>query len=393
MPAASSISAAATPELVHHLGTLPAPHQILWRDRRVVDRAWGAPALVGREEVLAAQERELRAALDLHGRAVVSVVGPRGAGTSSIAERAVATFAERFLGRRSPLVLRVEVSQCRTPGLLVKALFRRIDPDFQGQGASTEFLSMLLLRRLRTLGRPAVVWLDQAHSSGEFGRVARAIARPQEVLPEGVSGLPPLLVLVSGGRDLVPEEIETVRTQVPPLQGPALLEAIRARAALAFNVPPGPEIVGAWADLAVASGRGLSIVGDLLSEAGVRAEARGSLRVDLEDVALPSCLPRHGSDAEGFEAALLDILRAAAGPFAVGELRRRLAVRCGEVGLRAPTQARLWRHLVGLERKGVVRREVRMGGAGGSATLVSLTAVPPVLRGGTSHVATASPSA
>ena len=382
MPASSSINAAATPELVHDLGVFPALPQGLWRDPQVAERTWRAPALVGREEVLAAQERELRAALDLHGRAAVSVVGPRGAGTSSIAERAVATFAERFLGRRSPLVLRVEVSQCRTPGLLVKALFRQIDPDFQGQGASTEFLSMLLLRRLRTLGRPAVVWLDQAHSSGEFGRVARAIARPQEVLPEGTAGLPPMLVLVSGGRDLVPEEIETVRTQVPPLRGPSLLEAIRARAALAFHLPPGPEVLRAWADLVVASGQGLSILGDLLAEAGARAEARGSLRVELEDVALPSCLPRHGSDAEGFEAALLDVLRAAAGPFAVGDTRRRLAVRCGDVGLRAPTAARLWRHLVGLERKGLVRREVRLGGAGGSRTLVSLggehpTAPPP----------------
>ncbi len=55
MPAASSISAAATPELVHHLGTLPAPHQILWRARRVAERAWGAPALIGQEEVLGAR--------------------------------------------------------------------------------------------------------------------------------------------------------------------------------------------------------------------------------------------------------------------------------------------------------------------------------------------------
>ncbi|MDE1882077.1 MAG: hypothetical protein KGI89_16200 [Euryarchaeota archaeon] len=58
---------------------------------------------------------------------------------------------------------------------------------------------------------------------------------------------------------------------------------------------------------------------------------------------------------------------------AVGEVRRRVEARCAALGLRPPTQARLWRHLVGLERKGVVRREVRMGGAGGSSALVSLT--------------------
>ena len=200
----------------------------------------------------------------------------------------------------------------------------------------------------------------------------RALARPQEVLPEGAAGLPPLLVLVSGGRDLVPEEIETVRTQVPPLQGSALVEAIRARAALAFHLPPGPEVLRAWADLVVASGQGLSIVGDLLAEAGARAEARESLRVELEDVALPERLPRHGHDAEGFGAVLLEVLRSAEGTLAVGELRVRLTTRCAQVGLRAPTPARLWRHLVGLERKGILRREVRLGGPGGSRTLVAL---------------------
>ncbi len=298
MPTTSTISAA-TPELVHHLGTFPAPHQTLWRDRRAAERTWRAPVLAGREEVLAAQDVEARAALDQENVAAVSIVGPRGAGTTSVAECAVATFAERSFGRRSPLVLRVDVSQCRTPGLLVKALFRQLDPNFQGQGASTEFLSMFLVRRLRTLGRPAVVWIDQAHSSGEFGRVVRALARPEEVLPEGAAGLPPLLLLVSGSRAQVPEEIGAVQVQVPPLQGPCLLEAIRVRAALSFHTHPTQPVLRAFADLATASGHGLSFVGDLLTEAGARAEARGSNHVALEDVVLPKGLPRHGADAEG----------------------------------------------------------------------------------------------
>ena len=372
MPAASSTSATATSELAHDFGVFQPQSKGLWRDSRVMERCWRTPILVGREEVLAGQERAVRAALERDGRAAVSVVGPHGSGTTSVAESAVATFSERYIGRRSPLILRVDVSDCRTPGLLVKALFRQIDPDFQGQGASTEFLSMLLLRRLRSLGRPAVVWLDQAHSSGEFGRVVRAVARPQEILPEGTSGLPPLLVLASGVRDLAPEGVETIRTIVRPLQGPDLIEAIRTRAALALHLPPGPEVLRAWADLVVARGWGLSMVGDLLAEAGARAEARGALRVELQDVALPKALPRHGADAEGFEAALLEVLRAAKGPFAVGDLRRGLIARCGEVGIRAPTSARLWRHLVGLEEKGLVRRDVRLGGAGGSRTLIVL---------------------
>jgi hypothetical protein len=374
----SAISATAEPA-AHPNAPQPCPGG-LWRDRQVLEQSWRAPRLVGREELLEGQQRALGNALASDGRAAVSVVGPRGSGTSSVAECAVASFFERFLGRRSPLVLRVDTSQCRTPGLLVKALFRQIDPAIQLGGASTEFLSMLLLRRLRSLARSALVWLDQVHATGEFGRVARALARPQEVLPEGTDGLPPLLLVASGSREVIPEVVDTVRVAIPPLQGADLLEALRARAALAFQTPPLPEVLRAWADLTVASGWGLAMVGDLLAEAGARAEARSSFRVELQDVVLPSSLPRHGRDAEGFGQTILEVLRAAAGSLTAGELRRRVAEGCASSGMRAPTPARLWRHVVGLERKGLVQREVRLGGAGGSRTMIALR--PPTARGG-----------
>ena len=114
------------------------------------------------------------------------------------------------------------------------------------------------------------------------------------------------------------------------------------------------------------------MVGELLAEAGRRGEVRGASRVEVEDAVLPPHIPRHGADAEGLRATLLEALRGAHSAISVGELRRRLEARCAELGLRAPTPARLWRRLVALERKGVVRREVRMGGIGGSRTKVSL---------------------
>ncbi len=144
------------------------------------------------------------------------------------------------------------------------------------------------------------------------------------------------------------------------------------RAGLGFRAPPSRGAVEAIARISVAQGWGLSMVGELLAEAGRRAEARGAERVEAEDVGLSAHVPRHGADAEGFEAALLEVLRAASGPFAVGELRRRLTARCVESGVRAPTPARVWRHLVRLERMGIVQREVRMGGAGGTSVRVSL---------------------
>ena len=56
----------------------------------------------------------------------------------------------------------------------------------------------------------------------------------------------------------------------------------------------------------------------------------------------------------------------------VGVLWEVLATRCAAEGLSVPTAARLWRHLVGLERSGLVTREVRLGRPGGSRTLVTL---------------------
>ncbi|MDG6898148.1 MAG: hypothetical protein JRN24_00275 [Nitrososphaerota archaeon] len=112
----------------------------------------------------------------------------------------------------------------------------------------------------------------------------------------------------------------------------------------------------------------------MLEEAGRRAEARGAYHLEALDVGLPATPPRHVADAEGFDIALLEVLRGTRGAFSVGELRRRVAARCEEAGIRVQMPARLWRRLISLERKGVDRREVRMGGAGGSSTLVSLEA-------------------
>lgn len=122
------------------------------------------------------------------------------------------------------------------------------------------------------------------------------------------------------------------------------------------------------------------MAGELLTEAGRRAEARSASHVAVVDVGLPPNLPRHGADTEGFDVALLEVLRGARGAFPMGELRRRVAARCAESGVRAPTQARLWRHLVALEWNGVIRREVRLGGAGGSSTHVGLVGDLPGLR-------------
>ncbi|MDE1882070.1 MAG: hypothetical protein KGI89_16165, partial [Euryarchaeota archaeon] len=88
--------------------------------------------------------------------------------------------------------------------------------------------------------------------------------------------------------------------------------------------------------------------------------------------AVPPNLTKHGPNAEGFGQAILEVLRTATGSITAGELRRRVGEECTSSGMRAPTQARLWRHLVRVERFGRVTREVRVGGTGGRGTQIFL---------------------
>lgn len=208
--------------------------------------------------------------------------------------------------------------------------------------------------------------------AGELSRVLGALAQPARTLPEGPEGLPTTLVMASGGSDPLPERVGALRTALPPLLGHDLRQAISFRANAAFAAPPAPQAVVAMADLSVARGWGLSTVGELLAEAGRRAEARRAQWPEVEDVGLPTDPPKGSRECPKFASVLLDVLRGARGATSLSTLKPILAARCEEEGLRLPSQARFWRHLVRLERLGIVSRDVRLGGRGGSQTVVAL---------------------
>ncbi len=370
MPAISESNA------THASQALPSSSN-LWRNPSALERSWTPPVLVGRDEDLTQLEAQVLSGLTPGGRVAASISGPHGSGTSTVASHLVATAKDRLarpVAKGAPFVIQVDTSAHRSPSALVTALFREIDPSYDGRGASAEFSLPLFLRRLRTLGRPVILVLDQLGAKADLTRVVRPLAQPGRLMPEGPEGLPIMLVIAAGQRDPFPEDTEAVRTRLTPLDHRDLCRAIVIRANLAFQQPPSQDVVEAIARLSVAQGWGLSMIGELLAEAGRRAEARGGLRLEPVDVALPAHVPRHGADAEGFGAAILEVLREVRGPIMVGELRRQVEARCAELGLRSPTQARLWRPLVVLERKGVVGRAVRMGGTGGSRTVVALMA-------------------
>lgn len=369
MPAIS-----ATPETALSTNAIPTKPQGLWRDPSVLERTWTPSVLVGRDQILGYLETRVLPRLTSGGGVGISIFGPRGSGTSTVAAHLVAAAKARLTrsgAKGAPLLLRIDTSDHRTPSSVVTALFREIDPSYDGRGASAEFGLLLLLRRLRTLARPVILVLDQIGSRADLSRVLRPLARPDCLMPEGPASLPTMLVVAAGARDAFPEDVEAIRTRLPPLVMAELCQAITARANLAFEVLPAQEALETIARLSVAQGWGLSMVGELLAEAGRRVEARGGHRVEPEDVGLPAIRARHGHDTEGFDAVILEVLRASPKPLSAGELRRRVGTRCEEVGIRGPTQARLWRHVVALERKGVVRREVRVGGTGGSSSVVS----------------------
>lgn len=352
----------------------PTPIRELWRDPRALGRLWVPPTLVGRDDLLSGLETWVFSGLTPGSRVALSLSGPHGAGTSAVAARLIGLAKGRLVRPGSkgvPLVLRADATLVRTPSTLVTAFFRGIDPDFSGKGASSEFLTLLLLRRIRTIGRPTIIWVDQVPAkTGELGRVLGALAQPSRTLPEVPEGLPTMLMITSGASDPFPEGVETLRTPLAPLLGNDLRRAITVRANAAFAAPASPEAVAAIADLSVARGWGLSMVGELLAEAGRRVEVRGGRWLEVEDVDLPTNLPRGPSDPEGFEAILLEVLRAGKAPVSVGHLRSALTEACSVRGTRIPTPARLWRHLVRLELKGILLREVRLGGRGGSMTLL-----------------------
>lgn len=376
MPAiASTPELAIAPTVDDH--SVPKP---LWRNPRALNRSWSPSTLVGREDVLGRLETAVLAGLTPGGHVIASVSGPRGSGSSAVAAHLGATAKDRLArpgAKGVPLVLRVDLSAHRSPNAVVSALFRGIDPDVNTHGVSTEYLSLLLLRRLRGVGRPSVIWLDQVQgATGDLWRVLGPLTQPERTLPEGSQGIPTMLVVVSGERDPLPPEVDAVRTQLTPLQGLDLGRAIMTRANAAFNAPPSLDAVAAIANLSVARGWGLSMVGELLGEAGRRAEARGGRWLELEDVAVPSGLKHGFRGAEPFQALLLKVLGVLAGPTQVGKLRQVLTVECRDAGVPLPSASRLWRHLVRLEEKGLVQREVRLGGKGGTNTRITLSTVP-----------------
>ena len=342
----------------------------------VLNREWLPPVLIGRWSALERLGRWLSEPLpDAGGTRAVSVRGAAGSGTSAVARRAALSVAEtirREEGGPAPRVIAVRVRWCLGAQGVATELLRQFDPGFQPQGFAVAEILAGFLRRLLRERRPAVIVLDDiGPDSPDIGLVVRALVAPLRFLPEGVDSPPRIWLLVSGASEATASWERVRRAGVPadrtvelPPYTPKEVEAIvrdRAQRALG-RIPPEP-----WAERVAAVAAGTSA-----------SRAIDRLRRELYEPSGPVQRTLWGAPPAApvvsVEPRLLLALEqsAANGPVTLHELKERerhLALAAGDRPLPTTT---FWRRVVRLEAAGVIRREVRTGGRGGTLSRVEL---------------------
>jgi hypothetical protein len=344
---------------------------------------WVPPTLIARSEPLERLGRALPVPLDPPERTAVAVVrGPPGSGTSAVARRAGLDVAERL--RREvapglPLFAAVRVRSIGGPLGVASELLRTLDPQFNPRGFTVAQLMAGFLRRILHGARPAVVVLDDIGTEcADLRPIVGALLAPDRFLPEGTT-VRPSIWLVVAGHDVAEAGWRRVRSAGVPFDRAVSLppytlgqiEAIvrdRARRALGRDAPDG------WAErivrYATLQGTGARRVIELL-----RCEALGAGGFEYGLPIAPSAKPVRLA----IEPRLLEALERASlhGPTLFREVRAWEARLAHQQGVRPLPSTTLWRRIVRLEAAGVIRREVRPGGSGGTQSRVELVRAVP----------------
>ncbi len=261
---------------------------------------------------------------------------------------------------------------------MVQALFRGLDPAFNAQGAATEHLTLLWLRRMRSEGGTFQIWLDNFPGSWHaLARFLPPLLDPRQILPEGVAGLPGFTVVLSGEGPARPWE--DLPGNPPAMAAPAWsrpeLELLARRVLAGPGAgAPDPKASGRLVELLLTQDRGVSPLPEILSRARSHARDAGRAELEAEDLETPRQVPWRLRQSRSFDALLLGFLRETAkeAPLALSDLTRGLRGRCAALGIPAPSVARLWRRLRRLETLGLLSREIRVGGPGGTRSLLTL---------------------
>ncbi|MGI0132559.1 MAG: hypothetical protein ACREDK_05645 [Thermoplasmata archaeon] len=344
----------------------------------VLTAEWIPPVPLGRRVEL---ENLLRLLTPSSERGVTGaiVLGPPGSGTSTLARlaaRRCVDAARRGEGGPPPVVASVRARWCRGPQGLAAAFLQRLDPGFRAPGFPVAEILAGFLRRIRRERRPAIVVLDDiGPGAPDLAGILRALVHPDAFLPEGETGLPSLTVILAGRPD-APGAWERVaasgfpldrRVVLPPYERRELEEIVRDRAARALGRPAPDEWSTRLADHALREGRGATRAIDLLRRelTGVSSAAPGSIWG-----------PRGAPPRLGVEMRVLSAVeRASRSGYAdLAEVRHWEAELARLEGTRPLPATTLWRRMLRLEAAGLVRRNVRPGGCGGTRSTLEILA-------------------
>jgi hypothetical protein len=344
----------------------------------VLAHDWLPPVVLGREREVAEAVRRLdppRPAAPPPW--ILGVVGPPGAGTSTVARRTAREVADRL--RQSSAGCRPRVVCVRTVGLrgthgVATALLRHLDEGFDGRGFSVTEILAGFLRRVRREGQPTVLVLDDVHLGGpDLGPILRALGSPDRFLPEGEYGLPPTWTLVAGTAEGWASAAASVDERaalgrpvgLSPYPDRALGRIVEDRAARALGRPTSPDLVHRVVESALSDGGGARRAIDLLRRELVGASFRSALGPTSLGPR-PRVVEVEFRVVRAIEDAVLN--REAR----VGDVRRREAELAEAQGARPLPPTTLWRRIVRLEHAGYVAREVRPGGVGGTRSVLRL---------------------
>ncbi len=340
-------------------------------DAMVLLPEWLPPELVARRREMEWFDRRLDAVAPQEVPAPVGFLAPPGAGSSTVARFAARRLLDRW-GHAFGVRPRLVVVRTRVQGGatgVAAALLRHFDAGFHERGFSTaEILAGFLRRSLRE-ARPVLVLLDDIASGGpDLAPIVAALTAPDRFLPEGVSGPPPLALLLAGApprgaplggsvRELLPDAAWLSLAELPPL---ALRALVIDRVTRALGAPPDEPVVGEIVHEALRHGRSAARALELL---------RDRFLPPVPPAAPPIVPIERRFDARVREAVRLACATGPADLKVVRAWEERLARAAGAPPLATTT---FWRRIVRLEQAGILLREVRSGGPGGSTSTVRL---------------------
>jgi hypothetical protein len=345
----------------------------------VLAHDWLPPTLVGRADELA----ELRELLGdpLPDRPMpwaATVRGPSGSGTSATARLAARRLVEAYRRERpnatAPLLVAVRVRWCAGSHGVATALLQSLDDGFSGRGFPVVEIVAGFLRRLGRLGCPAIVVLDDVGpDTPDLSPILRGLLHPLRFLPEGVDAAPPIWTIVAGDMDRsgpwagrrplgIPGDAQLTLPAMDPVTVRGIIED-RVGRALGRSPPEG--LVDRLVLRSVEGSLGATRALDL-----VRRELLGPTAGRLT----PTLGPKGAPSMISVEPRIVEALALAGDGRLVplSEVREWEAKLARAEGVRPLPATTLWRRLIHLEAAGLVRREVRPGGPGGTRSRLEL---------------------